>query len=207
MGCNDGNHAASTQDEPACAGLKNGVFGFPLNVEPVSKDDGLLIDPTAHHPLLHFQSFYQGWAAFTIMPVDDLKEVRWEKGSGKEIEMDVKTVEMKQVAPKRSGRFKADQVVWEAESFIFFESQETSLSVLDGIENAIDAGFETGRDKSKGSFCDRFQTFHNGVRILVEMGEQYFATGEVFGLGQRAENGLQERSFGGQMGADTSQTS
>ena len=78
--------------------------------------------------------------------------------------------------------------------------------MLDGIEDAINACFHGGFHEATGGLSDGLQTFQNGFRILAHMDDQRLAAGQVFGLGQRAENSLQQGYIRAQAGTDLTKT-
>src|SRR5512138_2187267 len=60
--------------------------------------------------------------------------------------------------------------------------------------------------KAPGGLCDGGQPFHYGFRIQAQVSDQCLAAGQVLGLGQRAEDGLEQGSIGAELGADETET-
>ena len=108
-----------------------------------------------------------------------------------QIEIDVQAVEMKQVTPQAGGRYGGVLIERQAEGFVFIQSHQAGLGMLDGVKDAIDTGFHGKFHEAAGGLGDGLQAFQHGLGILAQMNDQPLTADQVFGLRQRAENRLE----------------
>src|SRR5512145_373812 len=78
--------------------------------------------------------------------------------------------------------------------------------MLDGIENSIDSGVETGFHKTAGRLGNGRESLQHSFGIQTQVRDQRIAACEVLCLRQRTEDRLEQGSIGAELGADETET-
>ena len=101
------------------------------------------------------------------MPVDDReRELR------DDLKVDISTVQVQHVAPQIAGWFQDLVIEGDAKGFVFIQGEQPCLGVLDGVEDAVNAGFECRFHKALCGQGDRFQPFQHGFGIFADVRDQ-----------------------------------
>jgi hypothetical protein len=185
------DHAAGSQDKALSAGLGQGVFEFDADFGRVAQGQGFASQPAADDAGESFLSLGKIWLGVAVVPVQDLHRV-----IGHSVEIDALTVQVGHVEPQRLGGFQQGQVIGAAKGVELLAAELAGAGVLDGVEDAVNAGFDGCFDEAACAFGNDFQSALHLLGMMAQVQEQGIAADQVFGLRQGIENGLNNR-FGG----------
>jgi len=132
---------------------------------------------------------FQRWRRLLIVPVDGLSGIVSDR-----VEHDVLAVHVEEVEPEVPGGFQDAQVMGTAKLPILGLGQQIVGGVLQRQENTSNASFADGLNEAQGALGDGLQSGLEGVGMLAQIRQQPVA-GQVPGLGQGVEDGLDEGHF------------
>ena len=133
----------------------------------------------------------QCWSRLAIVPIDDVGGVVCNR-----IKIDVISVHVEHVAPHAAGGIQQLEVRRPAEAQELIAGKQAWPGMLDRVEDPIGAHLRRPTNEVLRRFGDRAQPVFDGLREPAQVHQQHLVARQVFCLGKRAEDRLQDRRLG-----------